>query len=49
MPFKVREILLVANLYDAYSIEGEEFTDHIFGEYHQLNLTSMPRGYRGFQ
>lgn len=44
MPFKVKEILLVANLYDAYSIEGEgRFTDHIFGEYHQLNLTSMPR------
>jgi hypothetical protein len=44
MPFKVREILLVANLYDAYAIEGEgRFTDHMFGEYHQLNLTSMPR------
>ena len=44
MPFKVREILLVASLYDAYSIEGEEpFTDHILGEYHQLNLTFIPR------
>ncbi len=44
MPFKVREILLVATLYDAYSIEGEgRFSDHILGEYHQLNLTSMPR------
>jgi hypothetical protein len=44
MPFKVREILLVANLYDAYSIEKEgRFSEHVLGEYHQLNLTSMPR------
>ena len=44
MPFKVREILLVATLYDAYSIEKEgHFSEHILGEYHQLNLTSMPR------
>ncbi len=44
MPFKVKEILLVATLYDAYSIEKEgHFSEHILGEYHQLNLTSMPR------
>ncbi|MBI9054333.1 MAG: pyruvate, phosphate dikinase [Bacteroidales bacterium] len=44
MPFKVKEILLVANLYDAYSIEKEgRFSDHILGEYNQLNLTSLPR------
>ncbi len=44
MPFKVREILMVANLYDAYNIEKEgHFAEHILGEYHQLNLTSMPR------
>src|SRR5674476_1128653 len=44
MPFKVKEILLVANLYDAYSIEGEgRFSDHILGEYYQLSLTSIPR------
>jgi len=44
MPFKVREILLVANLYDAYSIEKEgRFSEHVLGEYHQLNLTSLPR------
>ncbi|MEE4198869.1 MAG: PEP/pyruvate-binding domain-containing protein [Bacteroidales bacterium] len=44
MPFKVKEILLIANLYDAYSIEKEgRFSDHILGEYYQLNLTSMPR------
>jgi DNA-binding NarL/FixJ family response regulator len=44
MPFKVREILLIANLYDAYSIEGEgRFADHILGEYYQMNPTSVPR------
>ncbi len=44
MPFKVREILIVANLYDAYNIEKEgRFVEHFLGEYHQLNLTSMPR------
>ncbi|MCU0460799.1 MAG: pyruvate, phosphate dikinase [Bacteroidales bacterium] len=43
-PFKVKEILLVANLYDAYSIEGEgRFSDLMLGEYHQLSLTSLPR------
>lgn len=44
MPFKVKEILLVANLYDAYSIEKEgRFSEHVLGEYHHLSLTSMPR------
>lgn len=44
MPFKVKEILLIANLYDAYCIEREgRFSEQILGEYHQLNLTSMPR------
>lgn len=44
MPFKVKEILLIANLYDAYSIEKEgRFSEHILGQYHQLNLTSLPR------
>jgi len=44
MPFKVKEILLVATLYDAYSIEKEgRFAEYILGEYQQLNLTSMPR------
>jgi hypothetical protein len=43
-PFKVKEILLVATLYDAYSIEGEgRFSDHMLGEYNQLSLTSLPR------
>lgn len=44
MPFKVKEILLIANLYDAYSIEGEgRFSDMILGEYYQLSLSSIPR------
>ncbi|MEX0987296.1 MAG: PEP/pyruvate-binding domain-containing protein [Bacteroidales bacterium] len=44
MPYKVKEILLVSTLYDAFSIEKEgRFSEHILGEYHQLNLTSMPR------
>ncbi len=44
MPFKVKEVLLVATLYDAYSIEKEgRFSEQILGEYHQLSLTSMPR------
>ncbi len=44
MMFKVKEILLVANLYDAYSIEREgRFTEHVLDEYYQLNLTSVPR------
>jgi len=44
MPFKVKEILLIANLYDAYSIEKEgRFTDYMLGEYHHMNITSMPR------
>jgi hypothetical protein len=43
-PFKVKEILLVANLYDAYSIEGEgRFSDYMLGEYHQMSLASLPR------
>jgi len=44
MPFKVKEILLVANLYDTYSIEKEgRFSEHMLGEYAQLNLSSLPR------
>jgi len=44
MPFKVKGILLIANLYDAYSIEREgRFSEHVLGEYSQLNLTSVPR------
>ena len=44
MPFMVKEILLVASLYDAYSIEGEgRFSDQMLGEYNQLSLSSIPR------
>lgn len=44
MPFKVKEILLVANLYDAYIIEKEgRFTEYVLGEYYQLNMLSTPR------
>ena len=44
MPFKVGEILLIANLYDAYNVENEgRFLEHILGEYYQLNLTTIPR------
>jgi CheY-like chemotaxis protein len=44
MKFKVREILLVATVYDAFILEEEDIlTEKIFGEYHQLNLSSAPR------
>lgn len=44
MPFKVTEILLVANLYDAFSIErGGRFSEYVLSQYQQLNLTSVPR------
>ena len=44
MPYKVREILLVASLYDSYIIEKEgRFFEQISGEYYQLNLSSVPR------
>jgi hypothetical protein len=44
MPYKVKEILLLATRYDAYSIVREgQFSDKIFGEYLQLNLYAAPR------
>ena len=44
MPFKVKEILLIANYYDSYTIEREgQFSGKIFGEYLQLNLFTAPR------
>ncbi len=44
MPFKVKEILLISNLYNAYIIENEgRFSEYVLGEYYQMNLTSMPR------
>ncbi|MFO7878489.1 MAG: PEP/pyruvate-binding domain-containing protein [Bacteroidota bacterium] len=44
MQFKVKEILLVGTLYDAYSLESEgRFAEQVLGEYRQLNLTYTPR------
>lgn len=43
-PFKVKEILLFADLYDAYSLEKEgRIFEDVLGEYQQLNLISIPR------
>jgi DNA-binding NarL/FixJ family response regulator len=44
MPFKVKEILLIATYYDAYTIVREgQFSDKIVGEYLHLNLYAAPR------
>jgi len=44
MPFKVREILLVSSLYDAYIIEEEGLiSELVIGEYRHLLLSSPPR------
>lgn len=44
MRFKVRELLLVATIFDAYSLEQDGLlAEKIFGEYFHLNLTSAPR------
>ncbi|GAB4171197.1 MAG: PEP/pyruvate-binding domain-containing protein [Calditrichia bacterium] len=44
MTYRVREILLIATVYDAYILEQEgQLTERIFGEYFQLNLTTAPR------
>lgn len=44
MQFKIREILLVATIYDAFILEEEDkLTEKIFGEYNQLNLSTAPR------
>jgi len=44
MPFKVREILLVSSLYDAFVIEEEGLiSELIIGEYRHLLLSSPPR------
>jgi len=40
----VKDILLIANLYDAYSIEGEgRFLTNIINEFRQFNLAAPPR------
>ena len=44
MPFKVREILLVSSLYDAFIIEEEGLiSEMVIGEYRDLQLSSPPR------
>ncbi|WP_289053079.1 PEP/pyruvate-binding domain-containing protein [Carboxylicivirga marina] len=44
MPFRVKEILLVATLYDAYAIENEgRFTEQVMGGFYQLHLSELPR------
>ncbi len=44
MQFRVREILLVATIYDAFILEQEgKLTELIFGEYYRLNLSTAPR------
>lgn len=44
MQFKVREVLLVSTLYDAFILEQEgHLTEKIFGEYYQLSLSNAPR------
>ncbi len=44
MPYKVKNILLIANLYDALSIERDgKLGDKILGDYYKMNLTAAPR------
>ena len=44
MQFRVKEILLVSTFYDAYIFEHDaRLSEQIVGEYHQLNLTAVPR------
>ena len=44
MPFRVREILLITTLYDAFSIEKEgRFTQHILGAEYKQDIVNMPR------
>ncbi len=44
MQFRVREVLLVATLYDSFILERDgQLSEQIFGEYYQLNLSTAPR------
>ncbi|MCD6347551.1 MAG: pyruvate, phosphate dikinase [Bacteroidales bacterium] len=44
MRFKVKEILLVATLYDTYILENEDrFFEQAMGEIYHLSLSSLPR------
>ena len=44
MRFRVREILLVANLFDSFVLERDgALSEQIYGEFFNLNLTTIPR------
>lgn len=44
MPWRVKEILLVASLYDAFVMESDgALSDQIYGEFYKLNLSAAPR------
>lgn len=44
MQFRVRNILLVSTIYDAYILEHDSvLSEKIVLQYHQLNLTTIPR------
>jgi len=44
MQFRVKKILLISTIYDAYIFEHDsKLSQQIVGEYHQLNLTTVPR------
>jgi CheY-like chemotaxis protein len=44
MPYKVQEILLVASMYDAFTLEeGGRLTELLLSEYRELNLSFAPR------
>ncbi len=44
MPFRVKEIMLIATLYDTFTIEKDgRFSEHILGEHYQNNIVAMPR------
>lgn len=44
MQFRIREILIVTTIYDAFVLEQEDrLTEQIFGDYYQLNLSTAPR------
>jgi len=45
MPFKVREILLIANLYDVFNIEneGRGTSSHILGGFYEFSMSDVPR------
>ncbi|MBU0934730.1 MAG: pyruvate, phosphate dikinase, partial [Spirochaetes bacterium] len=44
MRFRVREVLLVASLYDSFILERDgALSEQIYGEYFKLNLSTAPR------